>query len=150
MIRNLSIVAGYFSALIISSSASAAEFGTADDARTLLDKAVAAVKADKTKALEMFNSGEGGFKDRDLYVFCANASDGILTAHPTNKGKELREIEGKKGAPFGEEIMQTAAEGTIKTVTYWWPRPDSDKPKEKTSFYTKVGDQVCGVGYYKG
>ena len=24
----------------------------------------------------MFNTGEGGFRDRDLYVFCANASDG--------------------------------------------------------------------------
>jgi hypothetical protein len=94
--------------------------------------------------------GEGGFKDRDLYVWCANASDGILTAHPTNKGKELRDIEGKHGAPFGQEIMQTVTEGTIKEVTYWWPRPGSDKPLEKKTFYTKAGDQVCGVGYYKG
>ena len=30
----------------------------------------------------LFNTGEGGFKDRDLYVWCANASDGIMTAHP--------------------------------------------------------------------
>jgi hypothetical protein len=30
----------------------------------------------------MFNKGEGGFKDRDLYVWCANASDGIVTAQP--------------------------------------------------------------------
>jgi Single Cache domain 2 len=89
------------------------------------------------QALEMFNKGEGGFKDRDLYVWCANASDGILTAHPTNKGKELRDIEGKEGAPFGQEIMKKAAEGTIKEVTYWWPRPGSDKPLEKTTFYTK-------------
>jgi hypothetical protein len=41
------------------------------------------------------------------------------------------------------------AEGTINEVTYWWPRPGSDKPLEKTSFFTKVGDQICGVGYYK-
>ena len=127
-----------------------ARFGSKQEARAMLERAVAALKADKAKALEMFNKGEGGFKDRDLYVFCANASDGILTAHPTNKGKELRDIEGKKGAPFGEEIMETATEGTIKAVTYWWPRPGSDKPEEKTSFYTKAGDQVCGVGYYKG
>jgi cache domain-containing protein len=101
------------------------------------------------QALEMFNKGEGGFKDRDLYVWCANASDGILTAHPTNKGKELRDIEGKEGAPFGQDIMKKAAEGTIKEVTYWWPRPGSDKPMEKTTFYTKAGDHICGVGYYK-
>jgi signal transduction histidine kinase len=150
MKRSLAIVVECIAALTVSTYASGGEYGTAEEAKAMLGKAVAAVKADKAKALEMFNSGEGGFKDRDLYVFCANVSDGILTAHPTNKGKELRDIEGKKGAPFGEEIMQTATEGAIKTVTYWWPRPGSDKPLEKTAFYTKAGDQVCGVGYYKG
>ena len=44
----------------------------------MLDRAVAAVKEDKAKALDMFNKGEGGFKDRDLYVSCANASDGVV------------------------------------------------------------------------
>jgi hypothetical protein len=43
------------------------------------------VKADKAKALEMFNDAHGAFRDRDLYVFCANAADGIETAHPTAK-----------------------------------------------------------------
>jgi signal transduction histidine kinase len=128
----------------------AAEYGTAEEAKAMLERAVAAVKEDKTKALDMFNKGEGGFKDRDLYVFCANASDGILTAHPYGqKGKLLQDIEGKHGAAFGKEIMQEATEGTIKEVTYWWQRPGSDKSLQKTSFYTKVGDQICGVGYYK-
>ena len=47
-------------------------------------------------------------------------------------------------------MMQKATEGTIREVTYCWPRTGSDKPLEKTAFYTKAGDQVCGVGYYKG
>jgi hypothetical protein len=43
-----------------------AQFGNADDAKAMLTKAIAAVKADKVKALEMFNKGEeGGFRDRD-------------------------------------------------------------------------------------
>jgi hypothetical protein len=46
-------------------------------------------------------------------------------------------------------MMQKAAEGTIKEVTYCWPRPGTDTPLEKTISYTKVGDQICGVGYYK-
>src|ERR1044072_2537229 len=79
----------------------AAQYGTAEEAKAMLERAVAAVKEDKAKALDMFNNGEGGFKDRDLYVFCANASDGIITAQPyMNKGKQLRDIEGKHGAPF--------------------------------------------------
>ena len=115
----------------------------------MLGKAVAALKENKEKALEMFNKGEGGFKDRDLYVFCANASDGVLTAHPHLRGEHLQDIVGKKGYPLGKEIMQNATEGTVKEVTYWWPRPGSDKPLEKRAFYTKVRDQNCGVGYYK-
>ena len=116
----------------------------------MLERAVAAVKEDKAKALDMFNKGEGGFKDRDLYVYCANASDGIITATPYwNRGKPLREIRGKHGAPFGETIMQNATEGTIKETTYWWPRPGSDQPFEKKVFYTKVSDQICAVGYYE-
>ena len=46
--------------------------------------------------------------------------------------------------------MQDATEGTTKVTTDWWPRPGSDEPLEKETFYTKVGDQICGVGYYKG
>jgi len=44
--------------------------------------------------------------------------------------------------------MQNATEGTIKVTTYWWPRPGSDVPFDKATFYTKVGDQICGVGFY--
>jgi hypothetical protein len=139
MSRNFAAL-GYAALLVFFAvtSVPAAQFGTAEEAKAMLERAVAAVKEDKTKALDMFNKGEGGFKDRDLYVFCANASDGKL----------LQDIEGKHGAAFGKEIMQEATEGTIKEVTYWWQRPGSDKPLEKTSFYTKVGDQICGVGYY--
>ena len=124
-------------------------YATSEEARAMLEKAVAAIKKDKARALDMFNKGEGGFKDRDLYVFCANASDGIMTAHPYGyKGKHLQEILGKKGKPFGQEIMEKATEGETKEVSYWWSRPDSDEQVEKTTYYTKVGDQICGVGYY--
>jgi hypothetical protein len=152
MIRKLAFVVGYAVFQLLSTTASvwAAEFGTAEEAKSMLERAVAAVKEDKAKALDMFSNGEGGFKDRDLYVWCANASDGIITATPYwNRGKQLRDIEGKRGAPFGETVMQNATEGTIKETTYWWPRPGTDKPLEKTALYTKVGDQICSVGYYK-
>ena len=43
----------------------AAEYGTADEAKAMLERAVATMKEDKAKALDMFNKGEGGFKDRD-------------------------------------------------------------------------------------
>ena len=153
MVRKLAVVIGQMAILILFSSTSVpaaqAQFGTESEARTMLEKAVVALKENKEKALEMFNKGEGGFKDRDLYVFCANASDGVLTAHPYLKGEHLQEIVGKKGYPLGQEIMKTATEGKISEVTYWWPRPGSEKPLEKRTFFTKVVGQNCGVGYYR-
>ncbi len=109
----------------------------------MLDGAVAAVKEHKTKALQMFYSGEGGFKDRDLYVLCANASDGTITASPDSNGLNMKDF-----GP-GEEVMEYATEGEVKEVTYWWPRPGSIKPLKKHTFYTQVGDQICGVGYWE-
>ena len=154
--RHLAVAIGTAASLLCAHSslwaqapAPKAQFGSQQEAKAMLEKAVAALKADKAKALEMFNKGEGGFKDRDLYVFCANASDGVLSAHPYLKGEQLQDIVGKKGFPVGKAIMDTAAEGKIQEVTYWWPRPGSETPLEKHSFFTKVGDQNCGVGFYK-
>jgi hypothetical protein len=160
MLRKLSMVIGCNAILVLStftlacatstnSSPPPAQYGTEAEARALLERAVAALKESKEKALEMFNKGDGGFRDRDLYVFCANASDGVMTAHPYLRGEHLQDIKGKKGYPLGQEIMQNSTEGEIKRVTYWWPRPGSEEPREKNTFYTKVGDQNCGVGFYK-
>jgi signal transduction histidine kinase len=125
------------------------QFGTAAEARAMLDKAVTAVKSDKAKALDQMQKGENGFKDRDLYMFCANVSDGILTAHPALKGTKIETIKDKDGKALGEEMMKVAAEGKVAEITYVWPRPGDTTPVQKVSFVTKVGDQVCGVGYYK-
>ena len=70
----------------------AAEFGTAEEAKAILARAVSAVKEDEGKALAMFNHGQSGFKDRDLYVLCANVSDGIITASPHNNGSKLTDF----------------------------------------------------------
>jgi hypothetical protein len=76
----------------------------------------------------MFNKGDDGFKDRDLYVLCANASDGIVTAHPTQRGRQL------KSFPHGEEVMRTASERKVSEIIYRWPRPGSIEPLEKHTF----------------
>jgi Single Cache domain 2 len=134
------------------------QLGSADEAKAMLTKAVAAVKADKAKALDMFNKGEGGFLDRDLYVFCANASDGkiIALANPNAKqliGQDQRTLKDSTGKVFGEELYAAAQkpEGQITEVTYLFPRPGADKtPVAKVSLVTRVSDLGCGVGYYPG
>ena len=62
--------------------ADAQQSGTPAEARAMLDRAVAALKTEfKATALSEFNDKNNKqFRDRDLYVFCVNMSDGKITA----------------------------------------------------------------------
>ena len=143
IVRSLAVLS-----LGLATFALAADFGTAAEAKAMLEKAVAALKANQATALSMFTKGEGGFKDRDLYPFCGGP-DGMFTAHPSLVGKSLKDLKDKSGKPLGEEIYKSAQQGKITEVSYMWPRPGTTDPVQKVSFVTKVGDQVCAVGYYK-
>ena len=125
--------------------------GTAAEAKAMLEKAAAAVKADKAKAIETFNKGEGGFKDRDLYPFCFNMSDGQFVAgQAAFLGKDARALKDSAGKAIGEEIYQSAQEGRItETNAYMFPRPGQTEPSPKVSFVTRIGDVACAVGYHK-
>jgi len=144
-------------AAVLATSASAQQFGTAAEAKAMLEKTVSALKADKAKTLELINEGKGGFLDRDLYPFCFNLSDGknIAVASPNAKqvlGMDVRTIKDPTGMLFGPDLYASAQkpEGQITEVSYMWPRPGADKtPVAKVSFVTKAGDLGCGVGYYK-
>ena len=109
----------------------------------MLEKAVVAVEEDKAKALEMFNKGEGGFKDRDLYVWCANASDGIVTAQPyVNKGKQLRDLK-------GSTVLRSVNRGNDKRDYLLVAATRRGRALREGDFLHEGGDQICGVGYYK-
>ncbi len=122
----------------------------------MLVKAIAAVKADKTKALDMFNKGEGGFLDRDLYPFCSNLSDGknVAISNPNAKqllGTDTRTLTDPTGKVFGMELYTAGQkpEGQVTEVSYMFVRPGPDtKPIPKVSFVARAGDIFCGVGYY--
>jgi hypothetical protein len=72
----------------------------------------------------MFNKGEDGFEDRDLYVWCANASDGSAVPRSVNGYAECH-----RGNDKRDHLLVAAP----------WHR----QPLEKTALYTKVGDQIC-------
>jgi hypothetical protein len=127
------------------------DFGTPAEAKAMLEKTVAAMKIDEAKTIAMINKGEGGFKDRDLYPACSGL-DGKVTAHPdkTRIGMDRNTMKDETGKPYGAEIMKVAQEGEIAEVSYMFARPGPDKkPVKKVAYVTRVGDQVCLVGYYK-
>src|SRR6266446_2858852 len=116
----LSVAVGMFVAPQVPQAQQHGQFGTAAEAKAMLEKAVVAVKADKAKALAMFNNGEGGFKDRDLYPFCFNTADGKVNATAAKNliGTDVRALKDKTGKAFGEEMYKVVKEGTVSEVSY--------------------------------
>jgi signal transduction histidine kinase len=105
----------------------------------------------------MINKGEGGFLKGDIYPFCSNVSDDKIVAVANPNAKELigtdgRSLKDATGKAYGAEMYAAASkpEGEIIQVSYMFPKPSADTtPVAKVSFVTKVGDLICGVGYYK-
>jgi len=134
-----------------STLAPAQQLGTAAEARAMLDRAIAELKSNEAAALAKFNDKDNKqFRDRDLYVFCFNISDGKFTAHvnPKLMGTDIRELKVKDDS-LGQRIFDTVKEGTVATVDYNFPKPGTTEPVPKQSFVTRVVGQGCGVGYYK-
>jgi hypothetical protein len=106
------LVIGVLAAVSVTFSTTAFAQGTAAEAKAMLEKAVAAVKVDKMKALDTINKGEGGFLDRDLYAFCFNISDGKAVAtgntNPTAKkviGQDVRTLKDATGKVWGPRTL---------------------------------------------
>jgi Single Cache domain 2 len=152
------VVIGALGAMVLMFSAPAFAQGTAADAQAMLAKAVAAVKADKAKALEMFNTGKGGFLKGDIYPFCFNASNGVIVAegNPTARrllGTDVRTLTDPTDSKYGRKLYVAAQkpEDQITTVRYMFQKAGGNNtaPVPKESYVTRVDNLGCGVGYYE-
>jgi hypothetical protein len=124
------------------------DFGSPEDARFMLERVMGAMRTDPAKAVLLFNEGVPSFREADLYPYCGGA-DGMFTAHPQLMGTSMRDLRDKRGNPLGQWLYETAKEGEIREVTYYWPRPGSTEILQKVALVTRIGDQVCAVGYYR-
>ena len=149
-LRNLIILLMAFLSISI---ISAEDFGTEEEAKSMLERAVNLVNYDKSYALNVFTERTGGFNFKDLYPFCADDA-GMLTGHPFNIGFDLLKFVDSDGKNVGEEFLKVAEVGKIKKVTYKITYPkdsnmNEEKEYEKVALVTKVSDQICAVGYHK-
>jgi hypothetical protein len=134
MFRTLMIGAVSAAALTLSTAAFAQQGGSAQEARAMLDKAVAAVKADQAVAVAMFIKGEGGFLDRDLYPFCFRIADGKTLASPkaVPAGTDVRTLKDAPGNAYGVAIYAAAQkpEGQVTELeSYMFPKPGTTAPR---------------------
>lgn len=148
MFKHLLFYSGLASAALVGPTKAEPEFGTASDAKAMLDRAIVEIKTDKTGAINKFNFNYPSFRDRDLFVFCFNRRDGKFTAHEAMVGWDVRELHDIWGSPFGEEMFAVRDGQTIE-VTYMSPVPGSISLAPKRAFVKAIDDQACGVSVYE-
>ena len=126
----------------------ATEFGTEEEARSMIARAINLVKSDKNRALDAFTNLEGGFGYKDLYVFCFD-KNAILVAHPTVLGDDASELTDPDGVKIWS-LVSSVKQDEIKKITYKLERFTSGSAAVhiKTSFITQVDGIHCGVGFY--
>lgn len=132
--------------------AGAQEFGSRDEAKAMVEKAVAFLRANgPEKAISEFNTKGGQFIDRDLYVVMARLSDGVRVAHGANPkmiGKSLVDFKDVEGKAYGIEILDVAKTKGTGWVDYKFSNPVTKKISDKTSYVMKADDFVLFVGAY--
>ena len=74
-----------------------------------------------------------------------------FTAHVNQSllGTDVKALKEKDGSPLGEKVFNATKPGTVSTVSYNFPKPEHDRTGSQRSYVTQVGNQGCGVGYYK-
>lgn len=148
----LIVVAGLL--LLMTSTAMAASDGkgTKAEAKALVEKAIAYIKAHgKEKAFVEFSNPKGQFVKGDLYIF-AVGFNGVFLAHgadPSLIGKNQLQSKNENARLVTIGLIETAQKGG-GWYNYKWPNPKTHIMQRKSSFIKKVDDSVfigCGVYY---
>lgn len=139
-------------AIVMASSAFAAETGTAQEATAMVKKAVAFLKANgKEKTLAEVSNSSGQFIDRDLYISVYDMN-GTVLAHGVNPkliGKDVSALKDADGKEFIKDILGQAKAKGKGNSDYKWPNPVSKEIQSKTVYFEKADDLVFSSGYYK-
>lgn len=152
---NISHVKSTFAVL-----AAAAAFGaaaadeprvTAKEAEVMVKKGVAAIKANRDKAVQEISSNKDVWVDRELYLVVYKM-DGTAVAHGTSPkmvGKNMLDLRDADGKEHIKERMELA-----KTKASFWQdyrtlNRDNKKIEPKQMYCEKVTDLIVCGGIYK-
>jgi len=124
--------------------------GTPEEAKALVEKAVAFYKANgKEKALAEFSKPKGRFIKGDLYIFAYDPK-GTIIAHggdPKLVGQDFTNVQDPDGKYFAREFIKIGPEGGW--VDYKWMNYVTKKVDAKTTYLKRIDDVIIGCGAYK-
>lgn len=126
--------------------------GTADEAKAIVEKAAAFIKANgKEKAFAEFTDPKGKFVDRDLYIFGVDFN-GLTLAHGGNAklvGKDMSGLKDSDGELFIKKMIDQAKAKGTGWVDYKWTNPVTKKIEAKSTYVQKQDEYFIGCGIYK-
>jgi len=120
-------------------------------ATAMLERAVAAMRADQAKALAAFNDLNGGYIEDDLYVFVVGLDDGKFRAHGVTSrlvGTDGYALTDPNGKPIIRQMADALKDKDRGELEYAWRNPVTRQVENKHTVFQKVGDSLVGVGYY--
>lgn len=116
----------------------------------LLERAVRHVEQKGESALADF-SRQGGFVDRDLYVYALSADGRFLASGGSSAaliGLDVADRGDASGKLFFREMLDLAATKGGGRVEYRWLNPVENREEPKVTLFRKVGDTIVAVGFY--
>jgi len=124
---------------------------TPAQARSLLERAVGALRADPARAIDAFNRTRGEFSEDDLYVFVIDLADKRFRAHGIDHrlvGTDSLAVRDPNGKPINQQMIDALARQDQAEIDYMWPNPVTGRIENKHTLLRKVGGDLVGVGYY--
>jgi signal transduction histidine kinase len=142
-----------FAVLLAVSSAAASEFGTREEAVTMVKRVqdMFAHKGAEATFRAVSDKSVAAFHDRDLYPFIYDLN-GVNVAHgarPALIGKNLISLKDQDGVYLIREMIVIATEKGNGWIDYKWPNPLNDRIEDKSSYIEKMGNYFVGVGIYR-
>lgn len=141
-------------ASVVSVTALAQDHGTKDEAKTLVNAALAHIKkVGNDQALKDFTTDKANWTKKDLYVFVVDTK-GVVLAHGVNVkliGKDMMELKDQNGKLFMREIVDLSSAKGEGWVDYDWAHPITKKAEGKSTFVKRIPgfDGSVAVGIYR-
>lgn len=139
-------------ACVLTAPAFAAENGTKDEAKALVQKTIAAIKANGTeKVYGEISAKDAKFIDRDLYPVVYDMKGNCL-AHGANAklvGKDLLDVQDADGKYFVKERTEKAAASASFWQEYKYANPVTKKIEPKEAYCEKLETSIVCAGAYK-
>src|SRR5579872_126352 len=151
--RFVSAIVVFFILVLVAYPASAAQFGTRDEAVAMVKRVQERFRLEgAAKTFAAVTAQQKAFRDRDLYVYIMNY-DCVIQAHAARQelvGKSLWEFRDQDGIYPARNTVEVAKTKGSGWTDYRWTNPKTGLVEAKSTYVEKLGNNFAvGVGIYK-